>query len=276
MKVAMQFGPISSQYDSLGQLRTSFSDNPNVTLLRESIRSPYTIFPLPETFEDYVQSLTKPQRNNLRRYLNLINKSFQMSYDIVTDKTIAIAEYNNFVQMHSKQWEAEGKLGHFNDWPLGMEFNSTLVFELAKHGRLRLIRLLADGNAVSYQLCFSFGKRWHARLSARLVGPEWDKFSLGRNGLVKIIEMAIKEGVQEVEAGAGHYDYKVKLGGVEHNLYSILVVKNCLITRLRALLFCKAADLLHLLYYKIWFSRLAPKLPFRRRPLWKLWIRTRL
>lgn len=27
---------------------------------------------------------------------------------------------------------------------------------------------------------------------------------------------------------------------------------------------------------RIWFSRLGPKLPFKRWPLWKLWIRTRL
>ncbi len=46
--------------------------------------------------------------------------------------------------------------------------------------------------------------------------------------------------------------------------------------RLRASLFASLSRLLHLCYYRIWFSRLAPRLPFKRRPLWKLWIRTRL
>jgi hypothetical protein len=273
---ALWFGPISGQYDSLGQLRTSFRDNPNATLLRENVRSPYTTFLLPKTFDDYIQSLNKRQRGNLRRDLNLISKSFEMTQDVIQDDEIAIAEFKKFVLMHNEQWEAEGKLGHFNDWPLGEAFNTMLVTEQAKQGRLKLIRLMADNKVVSYQLCFAFGNRWYWRLPARVVGSDWDRFALGRIGLINEIEMAIAEGVQEIEAGAGHYDYKIKLGGEEHPLYTFLLVRKQLFCRCRVLLFSKLSNILHFCYYRVWFNRLAPKLPFRRRPLWKLWIRTRL
>lgn len=273
---AVWFGPIGGKYEALQQLRDAIRGDSEVTLFRDNVRSPYTTFLLPKTFDDYIQSLDKRQRGNLRRDLNLMNKSFQITQDVIQDENRAISEFEEFIQMHNEQWKAEGKLGHFHDWPLGIEFNTKLVIEQAKKGRLKLIRLLADGRVVSYQLCYVFGNRWYWRLPARLVGSDWDKYALGRIGLVKEIEMAITEGVQEIEAGAGHYDYKVKLGGEEHPLYTLMLVRKQLFCRWRAFLFSRVSGLLHLCYYRVWFNRLASKLPFKRRPLWKLWIRTRL
>ena len=273
---AVLFGPIGGKYDSLRYLRDAIQGYSDVTLFQDRVLSPYTTFLLPKTFEDYIQSLDKRQRGNLRRDFSLLNKSFQITQDVIQAEPIASCEFENFVQMHTAQWKAEGKLGHFHDWPFGSEFNAKMVIEQAKQGRLRLIRLLADGRVVSYQLCYAFGNCWYWRLPARPVGTDWDKYALGRIGLIKEIEMAIAEGVQEIEAGAGHYEYKVKLGGEEHPLYSIMLVRKKLFCQWRAFLFSRFSMLLHLCYYRIWFLRLAPKLPFKRRPLWKLWIRTRL
>jgi len=273
---AVWFGPIGGQCGALQPLRDVIRGNPDVELFRDSVRSPYTTFFLPKTFEEYVGLLNKRQRGNLRRDLNLMNRSFQITQDIIRDESIAGSEFEELVQMHTEQWRVEGKLGHFHDWPLGVEFNTRMVFEQAKRGRLRLLRLLADGRVVSYQLCYAFGDCWHWRLPARLVGSDWNKYGLGRIGLIKEIEMAVDEGVHEIEAGAGHYDYKIKLGGKEYSLYTIMLVRKQLFCRLRAFFFTKFSSLLHFCYYRIWFNRIAPKLPFKRRPLWKLWIRTRL
>lgn len=273
---AIWLGPIGGKYNALQQLQDVMQNCSGMALLRKNIRSPYTTFPLPKKFDEYIQSLNKRQRGNLRRDLNLIDKSFQMTQDVIQDDAVAISEFEKFVQMHTKQWELEGKLGHYHDWPQGLEFNTKLVIRQAGKGRLRLIRLMADGKVVSYQLCYAFGKRWHWRLPARLVGPDWDKFALGRIGLIKEIEMAIDEGVQEIEAGAGHYEYKLKLGGQELPLYSFVVAGKGLFRRWRILIFIELSNLLHFVYYKAWFNRLAPKLPFKRKPLWMLWIRTRL
>jgi len=273
---AFWIGPTGEKYNGLQQLREAIHDYPKVLLLKDSIQSPYTTFTLPDTFDGYIQSLNKRQRGNLRRDLNLISKSMEMTQDVIQVTASADAEFKEFVQMHRKQWEAEGKLGHFNDWPKGVDFHARLVNEQAIKGRLRLIRLLMDGKVVSYQLCYAFGNRWYWRLPARIIGPDWDKYALGRIGLIKEIEMAIAEGVQEIDAGSGHYDYKIKLGGQEHFLYSILLTRKQPFCRLRAFLFLKFSRVLHFFYYRVWFNRLAPKLPFKRKPLWKLWIRTRL
>jgi hypothetical protein len=91
--------------------------------------------------------------------------------------------------------------------------------------------------------------------------------------------MAIGEGVRRVEAGMGHYDYKLQLGGREHNLRSVLLVANRRGSGIRARYLMSLAGALHAVYYKLWVLRIAPHLSprlWRRRPLWKCWIRTRL
>jgi len=273
---AFCIGPTSGKYSGLHQLLKAIKGNSNAKLIKNNIYSPYTFFLLPKKYEEYVQTLKNRQRSNLRRDLNLITRSFVMTNELIKDEKIAYFEFKNFIKMHNDQWKAQGKLGHFNDWPKGAQFNAELVRRLAQEGRLRLLRLLADGQVVSYELCYAFSKRWHWRLPARVVGPVWDKYALGRIGLIKEIEIAISEGVQEIEAGAGHYDYKIKLGGEECPLHTLFIARNQIFIRWRALLFLKLSNALHFLYYRVWFSRLAPKLPFKRRPLWQLWIRTRV
>jgi len=270
------FGPTGDSHERLNKLRKAIDDGSVAVLFRDSVRAPYTVFQLPESFDEYINSLSKRQRGNLRRDLNLIDRSFTLTQDVVESEDATKSEFEKFVQMHTAQWKAEGRLGHFHDWPLASDFNMRMALAQAQQGRLRLVRLLADETVASYQLCYAFGNRWYWRLPARLVGTEWDKYALGRIGLIKEIEMALAEGVREIEAGAGHYDYKVKLGGKEYTLHTIMLVRKQWFCRWRAFLFANLSDFLHFCYYRAWFCRLAPKLPFKRRPLWKIWIRTRL
>ena len=261
-------GPVSGISETLPFLRSACSSfSKSKIIMNEKVHSPYTVFNLPDSFESYLNSLTKSQRRN-----NLLQKSFNMQMDVLE----GMEDLEDFKKLHESQWQAQGKMGHLKDWPLGYEFNKSLANIQSQQGRFRLTRLKADDRAVSYHLCFVFGKIVHARLPARASGTEWDRFALGRVGLIKVIEWAISKGYKTIEAGEGHYDYKIKLGGVEYNLTSILITQNKWNIRTRVLIFLFMSDILDLFYYKKWFLRIAPKLPFKRVPLWRLWIRTHL
>jgi hypothetical protein len=73
----------------------------------------------------------------------------------------------------------------------------------------------------------------------------------------------------------GKYKHKLEMGG------ELLTMKNIFVRRKGPFVFAKIcilqalARILDLCYYKIWFLRLAPKLPFKRKALWGLWARTR-
>lgn len=270
---ALWISPVSAIHDSVSALCSSptlFSNS--LICFSKHRKTYYTMFNLPDSFEKYLQTLEKRQRGNFKRDSNLFQKSFNIQMDVMS----STEAFDAFQQLHELQWQAEGKLGHFKDWPYGYEFNKTQADIQAQLGRFRLVRLKANDKVVSYQLCYVFGDTLYWRLPARCAGAEWDRFGLGRLGLIKMIQWAIEEGYKTIEAGAGHYDYKVKSGGIEYDLVSIMMSKNSYLNRLRLRMFLFLSKVLNALYYGKWFFHIAPKLPIKRKPLWKLWIKTRI
>ena len=79
-----------------------------------------------------------------------------------------------------------------------------------------------------------------------------------------------------VEAGPGHYEYKLLLGAEEHPLRRVVISGPSALSRWRSALLLRWADLLHLIYYRAWHRRIAPRLGRSGRPLLGLWIRTRV
>jgi CelD/BcsL family acetyltransferase involved in cellulose biosynthesis len=196
-----------------------------------------------------------------------------VNYSLVENPTDG---FNQFVMMHEMQWKAVNKLGHFDDWPYARKFHEDLVKSHSQLNRLRLFCLSANNKPIAYRYIYCFGKRYYSFLPARIRGEGWDKLGLGQIAHTLTVEKAIEESVFEIDAGRGHYDHKLKLGGVEYPVISFIAGKNNLGSIIRIRLFCFFSRLINLLYYRIWFNRIAPKLPLKRRPLWKLWIRTRL
>jgi CelD/BcsL family acetyltransferase involved in cellulose biosynthesis len=243
---------------------------------RDAPAGPHTLFSLPTSFKSYLASLDKRQRQNYRRDINLLNKNFDIRGDIVRDPSQALAAFASFKAMHASQWKVQRKLGHFGDWPDSELFNADLVSAMSRLGRFRLIRLFADQNVVASQYAFVFGDCCYWRLPARAVTDGLDRFGLGRVGLLQLIETMIEEGMRRIEAGVGHYEYKLRLGGEELMVRSILVVADRYGSAVRARLFLAFSYVLHLVYYRIWFGRIAPHLPWAPRPLWRFWVRLRL
>jgi CelD/BcsL family acetyltransferase involved in cellulose biosynthesis len=233
-----------------------------------------TYFHLPGTFDEYLKAIGKQQRGNFNRSLTQFSKAHRAAFDAVSQTGQLGAEFECFRVLHNAQWRAEGKLGHFGDWPKGENFNRDLVTTLGAQGMVRFYRILADDQVISSQFCFVFGGVIYWRLPARVCGSEWDRLSFGRMGLIKMIEASMGEGQHVIEGGRGHYLYKLQLGGREWPLRTVQFVRrgSGVSTRLRCFRFLAA--LLDLAYYKIVFARIAPRLPVLQRPLWQVWIRS--
>ena len=75
---------------------------------------------------------------------------------------------------------------------------------------------------------------------------------------------------------AGPLDLGVQLGAEEPAITSIVAVSQSFFAKARTSLFCRAADLLHLLYYRGWFLKGATRLGMPQGSLWRVWIRSRL
>jgi len=272
---AILIGPLVSNESLLSIKRCANRISRLVKFIKIQSPRPHTIFELPGSFDGYMMSLGKSTKKNYRERWNRLRKRYDVSEDIVMDPEGEKNAFTSFIEMHTEQWAKEDKLGHFGDWPHSLEFHKDLAIRQARRGRFRLPRLFASGTVINYQYAYAFGDTLHWLLPARIQGDEWDNLALGRIGLVRMFAWAINEGFKQVDAGPGHYSYKLQLGAKEIKRQSILIVQNNLGSRWRCLIYSIQGKLLNLIYYRIWFSRVAPKFGIRG-VLWKSWIRRQL
>jgi CelD/BcsL family acetyltransferase involved in cellulose biosynthesis len=259
--------------DAIRHSATAITDVAQV--IRDQECDSHTIFEMPDGFDAYMRSLSSHQRSNYRRKIKKLSVAFNVDTDVVRDESLLVEEFDAFVNMHQAQWAAINRLGHFGDWPASREFSTDLVRTLAQTDRVRLVRLLADGEVVAYYWCFALNSTYYWRLSARLYGDKWDQFALGRVGVVKMMEVADREGVTATEAGVGSYGYKENLNAKTFPVYSVGLCRRGLASQLRARLTLVYGDILNLCYYRIWYLRIAPRVRILRRPLSQSWIRRR-
>lgn len=273
---AVHFGPLQGDGDAGGCLRGMCGTESADWNGMERHAGVCTRFDLPASFDRYLASLEKSERANLRRNMNKLARAPGYQVRVVTDPAEVEAAFDDFARMHTSQWRAEGRPGHFGDWPGSLDFSREAVRALAPLGRVALIGIEIGGSAVCAYWCFLLGDRCYWRLPARAVGDSWDQFGLGRVGLVTMLGAMIDRGVGYVEGGPGHYEYKTKHGATEHPLSSFVFVRNSRVTRLKVRWLWTFADSLHLAYYRGWRLKIAPALGVRTGPLWRCWTRTRL
>jgi CelD/BcsL family acetyltransferase involved in cellulose biosynthesis len=272
---AVWFGFVSGHDLTLSGLReVCHSLKETVTIVRDKPAGKYTVIDLPDTFKTYLATMDRRQRKSCLRRLRRLKELFKVESGFVKAPSEILQSFMEFKSLHEHQWRTQGKLGHFADWPRSAAFNLDLVKELSRLDQVRMFRLTADRKSLEFDYCFVFGGCCYMRLPARVIGPEWDRFGLGGLGLVLTIESAIAEHIRRIDLGTGQYPYKLQFGAKEFEYRSILIATKS--TARRARLFLRLSDLLHLVYYRIWFLRLAPHIGLFRKPLWRTWIRSRL
>ncbi|MGE3109776.1 MAG: GNAT family N-acetyltransferase [Phycisphaerales bacterium] len=271
----VHLGPMQGDTGAAGAVREALGGG-----LRERRVGVLTRWDLPGTFEEYLASLEKSERSNLKRNLNKIGKASGSKVRVVRDAEEIVAAMDRFVPMHAKQWEAEGKPGHFGDWRGSEAFAREAVREQSKRGRVAFVEQEIEGECVcsywSYVVVGAGSGRAYWRLPAREVGEKWDAYALGRVGLVMMLRELIGMGVRYVDGGPGHYDYKLRLGATEHPLVSFMFVKAGWASRARASLLTRWADLVHLVYYRAWRLKFGPRVKWKSGALRRVWVRSRV
>jgi CelD/BcsL family acetyltransferase involved in cellulose biosynthesis len=266
---AIYWGPQSTNSVFAHAVKEFTSRNPSRYSTFQTKLGCNTNYPLPESHESYLLSLSKSTRKHFRHSYNTIAKKYATYFELTQDRN----DFDSFMRMHREQWEKVNKLGHFGDWPYAGEFHRELAEAQSRMGRLRLYSLTADGQPVAYRYAYRFGVKYHSILPARLRGPEWDGYGLGQLTHILTVEQAFKEGICSIDAGRGDYEHKLKLGGIQEEIAGCIMVPNRGYNRFRAKLLYLFSRTLNLLYYRIWLNRLRNWLGCMKPPLWKVWIR---
>lgn len=239
----------------------------------------HVLMRLPASVEAWWDGLSRSRRREQQRSLKKMQECWRLEHHVSTPATVG-ADFDRFAALHGAQWAASGRGGHYRDWPGSQAYYRDLLLRLAPKGRGLIEDHLGDGAVLSTQLTFRLGETAYWRLTGRSLAPEVIRTGASRVGMVERIEQLIGAGVCTVELGAGDYDYKLHYGGELVDLHRVALIPQRGAERLQAKALLAWADLVNLLYYRLWFLKLAPRVRQRfglkPRPLWRHWIRTRL
>lgn len=270
--VGVSFTPVSELSDLVRLVPGAMSDG---MILTERAEGNHVVFDTTDGYESFFAGLTKKRRSQYRRDVKALEDLYGMTHRLCIPNN---AEFGDFVDFHNRQWQAVGKGGHFRDWPGSAAFYVALSERTRAAGQVQLHGEAGRDGMLADQFVLVAGGTAHWRLPARTLDPEAEKLSVGKVGLLRMLEALTAAGVRRIEAGRGEYDYKLAYGGNSVPVRRFIVGARSGALRLRMLL--AWADLLHLVYYRAWFLKFAPRV--RRitggqsRPLWRSWIRTRV
>lgn len=269
----VSFSPVSDEACHLPQLLSLPEKDSGLAVMDEPAGT-HVIVNLPDKFEDYFQSLKKRRRSEFRRNMSNLQEFYQMtSYELVPDA----AEMDAFMDLHTEQWEAGGRGGHFADWPGSAAFYR----DLASNAKvLRLDHLKSGDRVLATEMSLVAGSTLIQRLSGRALDADLERHGVGKVVFILMFERLIEQGITRLEAGRGKYAYKIEYGGYDVDVHRLIIRPSTALAKLKLDLLMRYINLFNLLYYRIWFLKLLPR--YRKltgakpRPLWRSWIRSQL
>jgi len=271
----IHIGPLAGLFEHRQDLETTFRESlVNKHTMLSNTKCDQTYFLLPNKWDDYLASLKKGERWDIKR-------SYSALQPDKIPLTSAFASVNDFdqifegfVEMHQSYWQSIGKLGHFGDWPSSRAFHKEVAVAQLIRDRLRLLEVTSGNQSLGYEYNYKLGDRYFEFLNARSTAEDLTKISLGRVVFCEQAKKALTEGVKSIDSMQGRYEHKLRLGGALYPCRSLYIIRNKLSSMIKVSIFRALASLLDLFYYRIWFCRLAAKLPLKRNPLWRIWIKT--
>lgn len=256
----ISIGPVSDECEAKEVLFAAFKKmTAELGIARNAPFGVCTYFDLPNTYDAYMQSLSKNERRN--RHEKLLKKEHDVHTVVIRDPHQIAAEMPQFSALHAAQWLPKGKLGSLGAWPAADAFNHRLAVELSRLGRTNLIKIMAGQTPIIYEYYYTLGNCGYWQISARVWGKEWDRFSLTTIGAIVMIRSMIEEGIKRIEGGWSHYDYKTRLGAKDSGISFLRLAANRPSSIAKYHLWVALQKLFTNFYYKLWYQRIQPQLP---------------
>lgn len=259
-------GMVSQEYVGTAALTEACREQASLVQPCESTSNEVrTMYELPDNFLNYFESINSKEKKIRKKKMRDLEEMGYVRTEIVKDPAAVAAAFEEFAKVHTTQWQAEGRTGHFHAWPRGLDYNRALVQAHGARGRVYFFKLWVGEQVATWQYTFAFGKTLYAELPARLSDPQWHRYSLGCTSQIKLIEAAIAEGFQRMDSGLGHYEYKILTNGVEAPVFTHRIVSASALRRAKIAFYKKFAVCYRIALHKIWYRRITPLLPAKWR-----------
>lgn len=168
-------------------------------------------------FEEYVSSLDKKDRHELRRKLRKLPQAGDVELEIIETPDEAAAALDDFLWMLR---ESRADKAEFMT-PQMESFFRSLVVNLASEGLIEIIFLKLSGKRTACVLCFRAGDEsllWNSGYD-----PNYSHFSVGLLSKALALQRAIEQGKTRFDFLRGHERYKYELGAKDLNVHKVLI-----------------------------------------------------
>ncbi len=175
------------------------------------------IIKLPNSFEEYIASLGKKYRHELRRKIRRAEGNAQIDWYIVGPEHDLEAELNRFTDMMASSDPAKAE---FLQDEQNMAFFKAMARVMLDAGWLQLNFLTVNGEPAAAYLNFDYGNRILVYNSG-LYPEEFGHLSPGIVLLARNIRHAIEQGREEFDFLRGNEVYKYHMGGVDTAVFML-------------------------------------------------------
>lgn len=259
----LQIAPLRSYCDTIEQVATACAGAGNVQAVILGRQDSWcTLFHLPDTFEEFLESLPKKVRNEIHRRERRLQERYKVEVEVATQPEQVAPAMDALIRLHQKRWMDKGHPGQLRDMAV-QQFHRELAQRLVATGRLVLMILKLDGQIVSVSYGCRFGNRIHVLFVGHCYDARWLQYGLGRIMYCHLIRYAIAHGSCVLECGRGIFQHKLQLGGSLHGERSLVVARRGWGTRLRFWFAMRMAYLVHVLYSRVWTDMIASRIRLR-------------
>jgi len=188
-------------------------------------RAPSILIKLPDTWDEYLQSIHGSLRYKIIRGRKEFNK-LNGTYHLVQSEDELLKTFDHLEALHQHRWQSKGQSGAFSSqkWKA---FHKKLLPLVFNNGCLKLSFLQLDGRPVAVNYNFAYDNKIHF-FQAGLIPHENKHIRLGLLLHSYCIEEAIKEGYKEydfLKVGSQGAGYKEMWENYSRDLLEIRISK---------------------------------------------------
>ncbi|HEX5369690.1 MAG TPA: GNAT family N-acetyltransferase [Dehalococcoidia bacterium] len=171
---------------------------------------------LPATWEDYLGSLNKKDRHELRRKIRrLFDSGAGVDFDVLSEQADVVGAMDDFLDLHTRSRADKTEF-----MTAEMEtFFRRMASAMSAEGLIRLFMLRVNSKPAAAVLCFDAGS--HLYLYNSGYDPEFSNLSVGLVSKALCLRWAIENGKAGLDFLRGDEPYKYDLGAQDQQIYRL-------------------------------------------------------
>lgn len=162
---------------------------------------------LPENYDEFKSFLSKRFSKNITYYSRLLQKSFKVDYDLISENSFLDERMDELFKLHQTRWQKEKLPGAFFSKKRKL-FHKEIAREFLKENWLRLYTLSLDRKISAVLYGFVYNEKFYYYLSG--FDYKLSKYSIGTLLTSFCIKEAILNKLKEFDFLRGGEEYKYK------------------------------------------------------------------